>query len=145
MLLRIPAVRIEAFHLRARAAIAVAARSAQPESLLREAARNAKRIERAKLPHARPLALLVRAGIAAVSNQRDQATGLFADAEESARAADMMLFATVARRCRGQLTGGSQGNALIREADDWMTEQNIRAPARMAALLAPPAQPADDQ
>ena len=52
-------------------------------------------------------------------------------------ACDMRLFAAAARRCLGQLVGGSEGRTLMACADTWMAGQGIRNPARMTALYAP--------
>jgi len=49
----------------------------------------------------------------------------------------MALFATAARRARGEVLGGETGRALVAEADAWMTAQSIRRPDRMARMLAP--------
>jgi len=47
------------------------------------------------------------------------------------------LFATVARRQRGQLLGGAAGRELVQEADAWMTDQGIHNPVRWSAMYAP--------
>jgi hypothetical protein len=49
----------------------------------------------------------------------------------------MGLHAAAARRRRGELIGGADGEALVREADAWMRGQDVRDPGRMAALIAP--------
>jgi tetratricopeptide (TPR) repeat protein len=131
-------------HLRARAALAAANVApadgrlfGQRGRLLRFAARDARRIERRNMPWANPLARLIRAGIAAVAIQKEEALKLLAKAEAELIAADMELYAAAARRRRGQLLGGDEGRVLVGEADAWMTGQDIREPARIAAMLAP--------
>ncbi len=54
-------------------------------------------------------------------------------------AADMALHAACARRRQGEVLGGEAGRGLVARADAWMTEQKIRNPERMAAMLAPAA------
>src|SRR5262249_62342064 len=63
--LRVQVVRIFMWHLRARSALAAAARSPRPKALWRAALRDARRIERERMPWALPLAQLVRAAVAA--------------------------------------------------------------------------------
>jgi hypothetical protein len=86
---------------------------------------------------ANPLAQLIRAGIAALRGSQTDALALLADAEEGFTRAEMNLYAAAARRRRGQLLGGQDGQARLVEADAWMTGQDIRNPARLAAMLAP--------
>jgi hypothetical protein len=45
--------------------------------------------------------------------------------------------AAAARRRIGELAGGENGSALIHEADDTMTAESVRNPARMADVLLP--------
>jgi hypothetical protein len=131
-------------HLRARTALAAA--EATPPGvwlfgprarLLRSAARDARRIERRRMPWAQPLAGLIHAGIAALRGRREEARALLAAAEEGFIAADMMMYAAAARRRRGQLLGGEDGRGLVRAGDAWMTGQDICNPALIAAMLAP--------
>jgi eukaryotic-like serine/threonine-protein kinase len=131
-------------HARARAALAAAEAAPSGERffgrrarLLRSAARDARRIERRRRPWSDPLAKLIRAGIAAQSRQAEQTLAMLEAAEEEFTAADMELYAAAARRRRGQFVGGEIGRELVVTADDWMTGQDIRDPARIAAMLAP--------
>jgi hypothetical protein len=131
-------------HLRARAALAVAATApaggwffGARARRLRAAARDARRIERQDAPWAQPLARLIRAGIAFLGGQRDQTLELLGRAEGEFTTADMSLYAAAACRRRGQLLGGEEGRALVAKADAAMTEQDIRNPARITAMLAP--------
>jgi hypothetical protein len=58
-------------------------------------------------------------------------------AETMLHQADMRLFAAAARRRRGELIGGSEGRALIADADAVMGAQAILCPDRMTAILSP--------
>jgi hypothetical protein len=49
----------------------------------------------------------------------------------------MNLHAAVARRRRGELTGGEAGAQAMREADAWMRSREIRNPQTMSTLLVP--------
>jgi hypothetical protein len=101
--------------------------------LVRSAQADIRRIERENVPWSNPLALLGRANLAAQAGNRAEALPLFAAVEEGFRAADMMLYAMSARRRRGLYLGGAEGQAMIQEADGWMTAQTIRNPERISA------------
>ena len=73
------------------------------------------------------LATLLRAGIADARQQTELARELYCRAAAEFQAAEMQLYEAIARRRAG---GGG-------EADQWMTGQRIRDPARMAMMLAP--------
>ncbi len=146
MLLRIQILRIEAMHLRARAALAVSAISGGAGDVERELAEKlARRIENEKMQWARPLASLIRAGVAqqraksAKDGQRLPPTcnALLADAIQGFEDADMRLYAAAARRRRGELTGGDAGQQQVAEADAWMLSQRIKNPKAMTGMLAP--------
>jgi eukaryotic-like serine/threonine-protein kinase len=49
----------------------------------------------------------------------------------------MALYAAVAKRRRGELMGGDEGQALVQQADDWMRGEQIKNPQGMATMLAP--------
>jgi eukaryotic-like serine/threonine-protein kinase len=89
------------------------------------------------MPRCAPLAGLIRAGLAAQKNSRSEAV---AHLEQSAAGFDreaMRLHAAVTRRRLGRLLASDRGQAMIREAEDWMTTQGIKNPERMTELLAP--------
>jgi eukaryotic-like serine/threonine-protein kinase len=138
LLPRIQIVNIESHDLRARTALALAAQGGPGhERLLREAERDAAVVEGERMPYAMPLAVLVRAGVAAVRGSIAEATALLERAATGFDAADMKLYAAVARHRRGALLGSTAGAALVAASEAYMAEQEIRAPARMMAALAP--------
>jgi eukaryotic-like serine/threonine-protein kinase len=141
LLLGVQAVRVESTYLRARSAIAAALDEAGvrcwPPGMRRVASGDASRLAREGVPWALALASLIRAGIATLDGDRAEALALVQSAEAAFRNRAMALYATVARRRRGELTGGPSGERLIGQADVWMTGQGIRNPARMTAMLAP--------
>jgi hypothetical protein len=130
-------------HLQARTALAAA--TAEPAGgffgrrarLLRSAARDARRIGRRRIPRLNPLAKLLRASIANLRGEEEDAVSLLRAAEQELLAADMELYAAAARRQRGKLVGGEEGQTLMASADAWMAGQDIRNPARIAAMLVP--------
>jgi hypothetical protein len=145
-------VNVELRSLRARAAIAAATMDAassrpdpdwSPRRLLRLAAREAHRTERLRyLPPARPLAALVRAGVARCEGRADEALAALDDAARGFAAADMALHHAAARRAEGVLRGGSAGEALRRESEVWMAGQGMRVATAMARAVAPGFEPA---
>jgi tetratricopeptide (TPR) repeat protein len=137
-LIRVQIVKIEAHHLRARAALALAAQGGPDRAqLLREAERDASALEGEKMAWATPLARLVRAGVAAVRGETSEAAALAERAAIAFDAADMKLYAAAARHRRGALLGGSDGQALVAASEAFLVEQQVQAPARMLAMLAP--------
>jgi hypothetical protein len=140
-LIRIEYWRIEAFHLRARAALASSLRaglaSQEVRRFLHSAERDVRTIQRPGAPWGLALSRLVKAGIASVRNRAAEALDLLESAEQELTRLDMALYAAAARRRRGQLLGGDEGRALVADADTWMAGQDIKNPARMADMLAP--------
>ena len=136
-LLRVQMLRIELLELRGRSALAAARTARRPGSLLRAAARDARRLHREREPWARAHAELLRAGIANARGDRRRAVaGLYAAAAQF-EALEMHLHAAASRRRLGELLGAAPGHALITQADQWMHAQTIRDPARMTSVYAP--------
>ena len=137
LLLRNAKVRAEVLQHGGRCAIAMAATSADPRWLLRQAAASARRLERERLPWTDALARLIRAGAASVRRDPDRAVRFLTAAAEGFEASGLELFAAATRRQLGRLLGGDAGRTLIARADTWMAGQAIRRPDRMTACLAP--------
>jgi len=139
--LRVQLFRIEARHLLTRTALAAAAEAAAPgeraDALLQSAEQDARRIEREHVHWGDPLAALVRAAVATTRREPETALRFVLAAEDGFETAGMALYATVARRRRGELLGGDEGRALVAGADAWMAGQDIKNPSRMSAMLAP--------
>jgi serine/threonine protein kinase/tetratricopeptide (TPR) repeat protein len=131
MLLRIPAVRVEAMQLRARAALGIG-----DKRKLRLAEKMARKMEKVEMSWSKPYATLIRAAIAHQRGEPVKEITLLTEAVQSSDAADMRLHAAAARRCLGQVMGGEQGQRLIAEADAWMIGQKIKNPEAMARMLA---------
>lgn len=105
--------------------------------LLRGAESHAQAILKEKTDWANPLATLLQAGAAATRGEPARAQGLLETAEVAFTNRDMALYATVARRRRGELLGGEAGAGIVAGADTWMSGQGIKNPERMTAMLAP--------
>jgi len=137
MLLRVQNVRIEAWHLRARSAIAAARVRDRNPQLLAVAERDARRIEKERMPWASAMAKLLSAGVAQVREDRAAAAEWLRQAAGELDAADMRMHAMAARLRLGALVGGEEGRGLIDSAEKWMTAQGIADPKQMTAMLIP--------
>jgi hypothetical protein len=122
--------------LRARCALAAAA-AGGGDRPLRQATRDAARLERLGFPAVRALGGFIRAGVCVVRGDASGGLAGLRAAEEGFAAADMGLHAAVARHRRGELVGGDEGRQLVGEANRWMAGEGVRNPGRMAAALAP--------
>src|SRR5262249_48675325 len=82
MLLRIQVLRVESMHLKARCALAMAAVAKDPERLLKFAQNLAQQIAQERMHWSGPLALLTRAGIAAIRGSESSAAELLSKAAD---------------------------------------------------------------
>jgi hypothetical protein len=134
LLLRIQSVRIELRHLRARAALASSLRNPQRLKLAQQMSR---KISKEKIQWADPLSALINAGISRSRGDETQAVSFLSHAIEGFELADMGLYAAASRRRLGELVQGERGVQLRAEADEWMTNQQIKNPVLMTRVLAP--------
>ncbi len=136
MLLRTPAVRVEAMQLRARTALATSG-GGRDRSKLRLAEKMARTIEKVHMSWAKPFATLIRATIAHQRGEAAKASTLLAEAAQGFDKAEMRLYAAAARRRLGEKLRDERGRKLVSEADAWMAEQKIKNPEAMTRMLAP--------
>jgi hypothetical protein len=134
MLLRVQNIRVEAQHLRARCALAEAKATGNLR-LLDIATKAARTIQRERMPWAIAIAQLVDANVAAVRGDKGASAAL-ATAEQALTAADMHLYAAVARYRRGQL-GGDDGKPIAAAARAELVELGARDPDRIAGMITP--------
>jgi hypothetical protein len=137
LLLRIQHVRIDVLQLRARSAVMAAMTRADPTPLLRNAERDARRLERERVGPAEAHAQAIRAGIAAIRGNPSEAATRLSDAAVRYENAEMRLYSASARRWLGKLLGGDEGQELVRAADTWISDQMIRDPVRIASMYIP--------
>jgi eukaryotic-like serine/threonine-protein kinase len=141
LLLRVQPIAVDSFYHRACAALARSNQrdvpTADRRTLIAEAERAARKIERERASWGIPLAHVVRAAIAVRRGNRDRALALLNSAEAGFETAHMGLLAAAARRRRGELIGGDQGSALVQAAADWMKAQSVVNPQRMTNALIP--------
>ena len=136
MLLRIQGLRIDAMQLRGRLALA-SAFGENRVARIKIAAAVAGQIARENMIYADPYAALIRAGIAHRRGDLDSAVTLLEKALKEFEAADMTLYAVVTRHRLGEMIGGDRGRELRAAANEWMSGQLIRNPARIMNLMAP--------
>jgi hypothetical protein len=134
LLLRVQIVRVEALHLRARAALALSMEKsgAERDALVAEAAKFAKKIDKEEMEWTRPIAALVHAAVARRRGDDAAAIAALDRAAKGFDAAQMALFAASARARLAELTNGEMA-----DVDAWMRSENVQNPARMVAMMAP--------
>jgi hypothetical protein len=136
-LLRIQFLRIETSFLRARAALLMAAGGRERRRFLAMVRKDARRIGSFGTRWSDSLAMLLTATISYLANRPREACDRLAAAIDAFEAADMKLYAAVARRRLGLLQGGQSGRDLVDAANDWMAGQGIVNVDRVTRLIAP--------
>lgn len=141
-MLRIAYVRVELRHLRARCALAAAARPAgglrsvlRWEARLRRAEADARALDAEELPCARPFAEAIRAGALCARGRAEAAARALGAAAIGFERLDMQLYAGAARLCRAALDGARPARAAAEEAS--LARLGVAAPRRTAAMLIP--------
>jgi hypothetical protein len=138
---RIQIVRLYALNLRARAAVAVAAREPGPgarEAQLASASRDVASLLGEEAPWARPPALVIRAAIAHLRHDDAQAITLLHTAVREATAQRAGLVAAAAKHALGRCMGPSEeGKRMMSEAKESVAADGGKAPERLVAMLAP--------
>lgn len=135
---RLSTRRTEVFHLRARAALALLAHDPGPNLHLRAIVdSDLEQLAREPMIHARPLEAMLRASLYAIAGDQKAVLQRLSGAIYGFDAAGMSLFATVARRCKGQWTEGREGRKIVQQADMFMRMQDIAEPQRWGAMVAP--------
>src|SRR4029450_7207613 len=135
--MRVQVFRVEALYLRARSALAIAARNRRSPRFLGVARADARRLATARRPWSDPIALLLQGGVAYVEGSTPLALRCLHDAAERFDRADMKLYAAVARCRIGTLQDDAPGHELRQQAEEWMAAQHIKNPVCMPRMLAP--------
>jgi hypothetical protein len=140
LVLHVQSFRVIFFDLRARAALASAAASAQGSARaghLVQASEDARRLEREKRPWTVALGTLIDAGVASGRGERELAVSLYGRAAVELDSVDMAGHAHVARLRQGELVAGAEGQAMVAAARGWLLGQTVKNPERWAAMFAP--------
>jgi hypothetical protein len=137
---RVKLVHVAALDVRARSALCAAVQGAQPDrraALLREAARDARRLVRAKMQWGVGLGLQAAAQVAALRDQNQKSAALLSRSAQIFDEATMPLHAAASRWRRGEVVGGGEGAAAIEAARARLTESRVANPARFVYMLTP--------
>ncbi|MCH5376430.1 MAG: hypothetical protein JJ992_20875, partial [Planctomycetes bacterium] len=137
LLLRVQLLRCTMHDIRARLAIAAALQSDRPRPLLRSAQADARRLSREQPHWTQPWAAALIGAVAEAHGDRKRAAESFRGAIEGLQRAGKPLYAAVTKRRLGQLIGGDAGRELVGESEDWMIDEGIQNPERMAAVYLP--------
>jgi tetratricopeptide (TPR) repeat protein len=131
---------IRGFTTYLRGCCAIASIAGQPSlraARVAEARSMAKRVERETAAWGPTLAAIVLAGAASAAGDRDGALDSLREALRRAEAADLALHGWAIRYQLGAALGGDEGREHGVQAERAMTDEGVRSPARMAALLVP--------
>jgi eukaryotic-like serine/threonine-protein kinase len=142
LVLRIQIIFIEAQILRARSLLALAAGEQKHKKMSVQRVLSlvddcARKLDDQKAPWASALALHFRACAAATRGNDRDALELIATAEKGLAEAHLAPYAMAARRRRGEMIGGDEGEALIQSADMTLASLPVKNPARVTEWLAP--------
>ncbi|MEO8656971.1 MAG: AAA family ATPase [Bryobacteraceae bacterium] len=124
-------------HVRARAYLRAAERSANPKPLVGRVLSDAKRLDKEQARWASAAAELLRAGAAQVRGDQDGALRHLRDAERGFVEGEMGHYLAATRYRLAALVGGDEGRAFRALADEWTRAQGIAEPDRFTALHAP--------
>ena len=142
-LLRIPITRIDAFALRARTALALAAAQASaPERWLGEAARHRQRLAKEQRPDTPGHARLLQAGEKVGRVDSAEVERYLDEAMATYDVNGMALWFNYARHRKGQVVGGPAGRALCEAAAAAMHAEGIADPLQWLKVVAPGRWPA---
>ncbi|HEY5950047.1 MAG TPA: AAA family ATPase, partial [Kofleriaceae bacterium] len=137
LLMFVQLIRSESRWLRAKLAIAIAARQPHPQARLAQAEKLARQIDREDVPFTTTWALGLRAGIASVRRQPEQAADLLRKCIGAARENQMRGIAAAAERALGRLIGGDEGAKLVATAEAWMESEDVTNPDGLTRVLLP--------
>lgn len=133
-LLRVKALEVEAWHLRARAAVAA---SRTNTDALDDARRCIKRVAAMEVPGAAGMAGTIRGLVAHAEGNTTAAVQYLTEATAQLEQAGLGLMAACARFRAGQLAATDAGTALMTEAETWMKSHGVDNPAVIADIFAP--------
>ena len=137
-LMQVQFLRASTAFVRARALVASGegGREARRDRIA-EARRIARRLGREGMPWIAALASLVSAAVENADGNPAAAVTSLEAAVHRATIADMVIYGWAARHRLGLLLGGADGARRVREAEEAMSAQGIRVPARYAGMLLP--------
>jgi hypothetical protein len=96
-----------------------------------------RQLERTSVAWSAAMASAIRAGLALRSRDQESGIQFLMESERQFEHADMASHQWSARRLRGELLGGVEGNRLILDADAWMRKNRVAEPSRAARMWLP--------
>ena len=129
-----PRVSMISDHGRAAIAYALATGS---KSAIRAAKLDARSLRRENAAWPTGLANLLDAGIATIAGKPKVAVSHTVSAIELFDANDMPFHASCSRFRLGQMLGGNEGRRLIRQGEEWMSDQGVKRPDKMTDIIFP--------
>jgi serine/threonine protein kinase len=137
MLLRIQMIRISMLELRARVALSIAEKVNDNEVYLRQAKRDARRLQGEGQKWALAHAHYIRAGIAACGENVGRAVEELNLAMTLYEDAGMRLRAQILRSRLAEVKNDGPSGAVREQVEEWIKAQGIVAPARWFGMYAP--------
>ncbi len=137
LLLTMDLLRIEAFHLRGRVALAIFALDPDNEKMKADVKSCIKNISKVKTVVASALATLLEAGFIQVCGDKKKAIRTFEIAEARCKVAEMRGYAACARLQRGIARADEDGAVLVLEGSDWLREHGVENPPKFSAMFVP--------
>jgi serine/threonine protein kinase len=137
ILMQIQIIRTFLRYSRGAAALALSAQTASPESWLKQAERDGRRLEREGTSWAAALGRVLRAGAAFRRGQSETAVPLLEQAVELFDTISTRLYSAGARFRLGKLVGGDRGKLLLEQAAEIMKAQEVRNVERIIATVTP--------
>ena len=111
---------------------------APKRGFIKRAKKVIKALRKEGLFHSTALAALLEAGVRAQTANDPQAVlSALSTAISKLEVAECRAMVAAAKRQKGLLIGGIEGQALVREADEWFRDQGVVNPERFAAFMAP--------
>ena len=139
--LRLQTMRVELWHLRARAALGALGGGPgvdEARALLRVVRQAIKAIRQDEdNPWARPAAAQLEAALAAREGRNQEATEHLVRAAAGYQAADMRLYAAACRYVDGALTGSRGGDDKHAHSAEWIAAQGVGQVGKMVRTLVP--------
>jgi hypothetical protein len=136
LILRVRFNRAELYQLRARLALAAAAR-AQDITLLQSVTSFAQRLAREPVRCGKPWSALLLAGVHACRGQISESIRWLDRAVGGFENVNMALYAHAACHRKGALLGGTRGIELVERSLNAIRAENVQMPERVVDMLAP--------
>lgn len=135
-LLRVAVVGAQAMFLQGRALLAAASKDSS-DVLLSRADKVAKSLGKQSIRCAEPWSLLLRGQIAELRGERERAVELLALARKSLEAEEMMYCYFATSWLLGRLQGGSEGQQMLTDAENWASANGVAEPAKFMKIMVP--------